>query len=42
MTTPSTAYDVAAVRADFPALRAGAAHFDGPGGSQVPRQVAEG
>ncbi|MGY1732860.1 cysteine desulfurase-like protein [Geodermatophilus sp. SYSU D01045] len=41
MTSPaSTAYDVAAVRADFPALRAGAAHFDGPGGSQVPRQVA--
>ncbi len=37
----STAYDVAAVRADLPALRAGAAHFDGPGGSQVPRQVAE-
>ncbi|MGY1781457.1 cysteine desulfurase-like protein [Geodermatophilus sp. SYSU D01036] len=35
-----TSYDVAAVRADFPALRAGAAHFDGPGGSQVPRQVA--
>jgi cysteine desulfurase family protein (TIGR01976 family) len=41
MTGTSTAYDVAAVRADFPALRAGAAHFDGPGGSQVPRQVAE-
>ncbi|WP_369256553.1 cysteine desulfurase-like protein [Geodermatophilus amargosae] len=40
MTSTSTAYDVAAVRADFPALRAGAAHFDGPGGSQVPRQVA--
>src|SRR5918997_4016646 len=40
MTTTSTPYDVAAVRADFPALRAGAAHFDGPGGSQVPRQVA--
>jgi cysteine desulfurase family protein (TIGR01976 family) len=39
--TTATAYDVAAVRADFPALRAGAAHFDGPGGSQVPRQVAE-
>jgi cysteine desulfurase family protein (TIGR01976 family) len=37
----ATTYDVAAVRADFPALRAGAAHFDGPGGSQVPRQVAE-
>ncbi len=37
----ATTYDVAAVRADFPALRAGAAHFDGPGGSQVPQQVAE-
>ena len=36
-----TSFDVAAVRADFPALAAGAAHFDGPGGSQVPRQVAE-
>ena len=32
-------YDVARVRASFPALRDGAAHFDGPGGSQVPRQV---
>jgi cysteine desulfurase family protein (TIGR01976 family) len=35
------AYDVRAVRARFPALRAGAAHFDGPGGSQVPDAVAE-
>jgi cysteine desulfurase family protein (TIGR01976 family) len=34
------AYDVAAVRAQFPALKAGAAHFDGPGGSQVPEPVA--
>lgn len=34
-------YDVAAVRSAFPALRAGAAHFDGPGGSQVPLPVAE-
>ncbi|HLU59417.1 MAG TPA: cysteine desulfurase-like protein [Pseudonocardia sp.] len=34
-------YDVAAVRAHFPALDAGYAHFDGPGGSQVPRAVAE-
>jgi cysteine desulfurase family protein (TIGR01976 family) len=34
-------YDVAAVREHFPALRAGAAHFDGPGGSQVPDVVAE-
>src|SRR4051812_36637459 len=33
-------YDVEAFRAQFPALRAGAAHFDGPGGSQVPRPVA--
>ncbi|MGY1691704.1 cysteine desulfurase-like protein [Geodermatophilus sp. SYSU D01105] len=33
-------YDVDAVRARFPALRAGAAHFDGPGGSQVPDSVA--
>jgi cysteine desulfurase family protein (TIGR01976 family) len=33
-------YDVAAVREQFPALRAGTAHFDGPGGTQVPRQVA--
>lgn len=32
-------YDVARVRASFPALREGAAHFDGPGGSQVPEQV---
>ncbi|MDN5915232.1 MAG: cysteine desulfurase-like protein [Pseudonocardia sp.] len=33
-------YDVAAVRGRFPALRAGIAHFDGPGGSQVPDAVA--
>ena len=35
------AYDVESVRAHFPALKAGAAHFDGPGGSQVPDVVAE-
>jgi cysteine desulfurase family protein (TIGR01976 family) len=34
-------YDVAAVRAHFPALAEGVAHFDGPGGSQVPIAVAE-
>jgi cysteine desulfurase family protein (TIGR01976 family) len=34
-------YDVAAVRAHFPALRQGAAHFDGPGGSQVPDVVGD-
>ncbi len=33
--------DVARVRACFPALDGGIAHFDGPGGSQVPRQVAD-
>ena len=33
-------YDVAAFRARFPALRSGTAYFDGPGGSQVPSDVA--
>ena len=33
-------YDVERVRAGFPALSDGTAYFDGPGGSQVPRQVA--
>ncbi|BBG01787.1 MULTISPECIES: cysteine desulfurase-like protein [Pseudonocardia] len=33
-------YDVAAIRSRFPSLRAGIAHFDGPGGSQVPDAVA--
>jgi cysteine desulfurase family protein (TIGR01976 family) len=32
-------YDVAAVRAHFPALAEGAAHFDGPGGTQTPDAV---
>ncbi|WP_448626443.1 cysteine desulfurase-like protein [Geodermatophilus sp. URMC 64] len=35
-----SSYDVASVRAAFPALRAGTAHFDGPGGTQVPEPVA--
>ncbi|MEP6695802.1 MAG: cysteine desulfurase-like protein [Pseudonocardiales bacterium] len=34
-------YDVDRVRADFPALDDGTAYFDGPGGSQSPRRVAE-
>jgi len=34
-------YHVAAVRDRFPALKAGFAHFDGPGGSQVPDSVAD-
>lgn len=29
------------VRADFPALRAGLAHFDAPGGSQTPQSVID-
>ena len=33
--------DVATIRRDFPALASGTAYCDGPGGSQVPRQVAE-
>lgn len=36
-----TGYDVAALRTRFPALDRGYAHFDGPGGSQVPREVAQ-
>lgn len=33
-------YDVARIRSHFPALREGAAHFDGPGGTQTPHLVA--
>ncbi|WP_137292916.1 cysteine desulfurase-like protein [Nocardioides dongxiaopingii] len=36
-----TTYDVVQVRSAFPALADGLARFDGPGGSLVPRQVAE-
>ncbi|WP_432055935.1 cysteine desulfurase-like protein [Streptomyces sp. bgisy022] len=32
-------YDIDALRAQFPALRAGIAHFDGPGGTQTPDPV---
>ncbi|HWT91594.1 MAG TPA: cysteine desulfurase-like protein [Solirubrobacteraceae bacterium] len=32
--------DVAAVRSHFPALKAGAAHFESPGGTQTPEPVA--
>jgi len=39
-TRTATSYDVAAVRAHFPSLRDGAAHFDGPGGTQTPDVVA--
>ncbi|QKE82796.1 cysteine desulfurase-like protein [Arthrobacter sp. NEB 688] len=33
------AYDVERIRSHFPSLTEGAAHFDGPGGSQVPDVV---
>ncbi|MGY1827332.1 cysteine desulfurase-like protein [Blastococcus sp. SYSU DS0541] len=32
-------FDVAALRACFPSLASGTAHFDGPGGTQVPEAV---
>lgn len=41
MTHTASTFDVASVRKHFPALQAGFAHFDGPGGSQVPDVVAE-
>ena len=41
MTAAAELLDVTRVRAAFPALDHGVAHFDGPGGSQVPRPVAE-
>lgn len=34
-------YDVDRIRACFPALSSGIAHFDGPGGTQVPSAVAD-
>jgi len=34
-------FDVARVRADFPALRSGSAHFDSPGGTQTPQPVVD-
>ncbi len=34
-------FDVDAIRTHFPALKDGAAHFDGPGGSQTPDAVAD-
>jgi len=39
-TVGGVSYDVATVRAQFPALSTGTAHFDGPGGSQTPKSVA--
>ncbi len=36
-----TEFDVAALRAHFPSLASGIAHFDGPGGTQTPQPVAD-
>lgn len=41
MTSTALPLDVTAVRADFPALAEGLAHFDGPGGTQVPAAVSD-
>ena len=35
------AYDIGAIRAQVPALSAGIAHFDGPGGTQTPQPVID-
>jgi cysteine desulfurase family protein (TIGR01976 family) len=37
----AVAFDVAALRSHFPSLESGWAHFDGPGGTQTPREVGE-
>ncbi|MEV6943146.1 cysteine desulfurase-like protein [Streptomyces sp. NPDC051172] len=34
-------YDITAIRSRFPALAAGTAHFDGPGGTQTPQPVIQ-
>lgn len=34
-------YDIARIRSQFPALAAGTAHFDGPGGTQTPAPVID-
>ncbi|MFJ3440680.1 cysteine desulfurase-like protein [Streptomyces sp. NPDC086081] len=34
-------YDIAGLRARFPALAAGTVHFDGPGGTQTPQPVID-
>lgn len=38
--TTTQVYDVTTVRAHFPSLRSGRAHFDAPGGTQTPEPVA--
>ncbi len=41
VTVSASTLDVADLRSHFPALTAGAAHFDGPGGTQTPDVVAD-
>jgi cysteine desulfurase family protein (TIGR01976 family) len=41
MNDDTPALDLAAIRAHFPSLRSGTAHFDGPGGTQTPDVVAQ-
>ncbi len=41
MTSDAQPFPVDRIRAAFPALGLGVAHFDGPGGSQVPAYVAQ-
>ena len=40
-TTPNAGIDVQALRAAFPSLDSGIAHFDGPGGTQTPAVVGQ-
>lgn len=40
-TTAPPVFDTARARQDFPALDEGLAHFDGPGGTQVPSAVSD-
>ncbi len=40
-TTADAKFDVEALRQNYPSLRSGVAHFDGPGGSQTPGVVGE-
>lgn len=40
-TVDPAAFDVATVRAGYPALAEGLLHFDGPGGTQVPQVVVD-
>ncbi|WP_413316679.1 cysteine desulfurase-like protein [Agrococcus sp. 1P02AA] len=41
MSLDTASLDVAALRAQFPSLESGLAHFDGPGGTQTPAVVGE-